>query len=343
MGESSKLYEETRDAVVRMQKFEVQSLPREGDLGNELNFSPAVSAAQRLVDLYRRLSPTALEDFPDDALNQILAQANGDFNLFSQVINFKSAQQNPHNARQTIINSIESAYGPAFQRLHPYISYSLHRAADFQRLDQEARATMQAVEDRTQQVSKQLETHEAEAARVLEEIRKVAAEEGVTQQSMHFRVESEVHATEAEKWRTYTVRLAWAVGVYAFFSIFLHKLPWLAPTSTYDAFQLGVSKVLVFAVLTYMLFLSARNFLNHKHNAIINKHRQNALMTHRALVEAATDAGIRDAVMMQAASCVFTPQATGYASERSDGGGAGPKSIIEILSKQVASGARESN
>lgn len=75
-----------------------------------------------------------------------------------------------------------------FQQLHPFISYSLHRSADFQRLDTEARATLQSIEDKARIVTEALAgQYETEAQRVLDEIRNVAAEEGVSQQATHFR------------------------------------------------------------------------------------------------------------------------------------------------------------
>ena len=101
-------------------------------------------------------------------------------------------------------------------------------------------------------------------------------------------------------WRKRTTKLAIGLGIYAAVSVLLHKIPYLVPSSTYETVQLAISKVLIFSVIAYMLFLSARNFLSHKHNAIVNRHRQNALMTHRALIEAAGDHGIREAIMVQA-------------------------------------------
>lgn len=65
----------------------------------------------------------------------------------------------------------------------------------------EARATLQSIEDKAKKVTDALAGHEFEAKRVLDEIRNVAAEEGVTQQAAHFRAESEHHEGEAEKWR----------------------------------------------------------------------------------------------------------------------------------------------
>jgi hypothetical protein len=74
--------------------------------------------------------------------------------------------------------------------------------------------------------------------------------------------------------------------IYAFASLFLHKWDWMMPTNMYETVQLGISKALIFAVISYMLFLCARNFIAHKHNAIVNKHRQVALQTYTALADA---------------------------------------------------------
>lgn len=336
------LYEESKESLARIQNFDVNELPRVSDLGNKLNFSEVVDPAQQLIDLYKRLSVTALQDFPDNVLTTIRDNANDHYKLFSQILAFNPEQQDPSSARTNLTNQVASVYQPAFQALHPYISYSLHRSADFQRLDSDARATLQAIEDKSIKITESLSQHESDAKATLNEIRRVAAEEGVTKQAVHFNAEYEHHTTEADKWQTYTVRLSIALGIFAILSLFLHKIPFLKPENTYDAVQLSISKFLIFSVMAYMLFLSAKNFLNHKHNAIVNKHRQNALMTHTALVEASGDEGVRDAVLLQASSCIFSPQATGYASG-TENDVSNQKSMVEILSRPVAQVIREVN
>jgi len=339
---SEKLYEETKSALLRMQEFDVATLPREDDLGNRLNFQEAVEPARQLIGLYKRLSVTALQDFPDQSLTQIRDTANNNFNLLSQILDFDLEQQNPAAVRTKILDQISSAYPNAFNNLHQYISYSLHRSADFQRLDSDARSTLQSISDESKKVRKQLADHEKEAQRVLEEIRQVAAEEGVTKQAAHFNAEYEHHREEADKWQKYAVKLAIGLGAFALLSLFLHKIPFLAPHDTYDTIQLSISKILIFSVIAYMLFLSTKNFLNHKHNAIVNKHRQNALMTHSALVEASGDEGVRDAVLLQAASCIFSPQSTGYAPD-SDQEVSTQKSLVEIMSRPISQVSGGSN
>ncbi|WP_373387801.1 hypothetical protein [Pseudomonas alcaligenes] len=332
---SEELYEETKESLERIQSFDEQTLPREVELGGKLNFKDAVAPAKILIDLYKRLSPTALQDFPDNILTVIRDNANNHYNIFSQMLSFDADQQSPGATRSGLISSLEKAYQPAFQSLHPYIAYSLHRSADFQRLDADARSTLQSIEDKSAKISERLAKYEDDAKQALDEIRKVAAEEGITQQAAHFNAEYQHHSEEAENWKTLAIKIAFALGGFSVLSLFIHKIPFLKPENTYDAIQLSISKFLIFFVIAYMLFLSAKNFLNHKHNAIVNKHRQNALMTHRALVEASGDAGVRDAVLLQASSCIFSPQPTGYTSS-SDSEISSQKSMVEILSKPIA-------
>src|SRR5690554_5734816 len=121
---TEQLFEEAHESLERMQQFDVSKLPREADLGTRLNFGEAVEPAQQLIDLYKRLSITALEDFPDNALTSIRDHANNNYKLFSQIIDFDPSQQNPSNVRDSLIDQLRKAYQPAFQALHMYISYS---------------------------------------------------------------------------------------------------------------------------------------------------------------------------------------------------------------------------
>lgn len=323
------------ESLSRMQTFDVQQLRREGELGQIYSFTEVVEPAARQADLYRRLPISVLDDLPPQQLQQIGNQANQDFNRFDQILKFDATQQNAHAVRQQLINQVNDSYQQTFGVLHPLIAYSLHKTADFQRLEGEARATLQGIKDEASKIKSELEEQKKGASLVLEQIREVAAEQGVTQQASYFRKAADDHDTEAEKWRNLTGKLAWTLGIYAFLTLFFNQIPWFTPTDTYQAIQLGVSKLLIFAVISFMLYLAARNFLSHKHNAIINRHRQNALLTYKALVEGATEKSASDAVLMHAAACIYGPQPTGYAEQsRIEGGGA--KSVIELLSKPIA-------
>ncbi|WP_345845790.1 hypothetical protein [Shewanella algae] len=330
-------------SLLRVQEFNVEQLPRVNELGSSLNFQNAIEPAKRIISLYNRLSTTALEDFPDNVLTQIKQQCDADYQKFDQIISFDpSSQQTPSAVRDQYINQLQKAYDPAFTKLSPYISYSLHRSADFQRLDADARSTFQQIKDEAGAIQTQLKSQKESAEGILKDIRETAAEQGVTQQAIYFQTESAGHDTDAGKWETRTIWIAAALGIFAIASIFLHKWAWLAPTNTFETVQLVTSKLLIFGVLTYLLILSAKNYLNHKHNSIVNKHRQNALMTYKAMVDATDDPGSREAILIQAAGCIFNPQATGYTAGSETPAVSG-KSMVEILSKPIVQAAAGSN
>lgn len=299
-----KARETARDVLLRVQNFDIQLLPREKELGIELNFSDVVPYVNRIIALYKQISISSLEDFPLQQLNTLTTQANSDYNRLQDIIKFSQKDSNTYERRNSIIDGFkQSHYQGTFNTLSPLIGYSTSKSADFKRLESEARATIQTVIDNGQKLTQELEENRIQSEEVLNEIRKVAAEQGVSQQAFYFKEESEYHDRESEKWRISTFKLAWVMGAYALLSLFIHKIPFFKPTSTYDSIQLGVSKILVFAVISYMLYLSARNFIAHKHNAIINKHRQNALMTYKALVDAASEKDNKEIVLTHAASC----------------------------------------
>ena len=330
--------ERANASLVRMQEFDVQTLPREAELGRSYSFSAAVEPASRLVELFKRLSPEALKDFGENQLDELQQQADASFNLLNSILQFDPKQGNAHGVQQDLIQQITNSYQDIFSVLHPLIGYSLHKSADFQRLDREARATLQKIQDDASEITENLDQHKLDAEKALAAIRTVAAEQGVTQQAIYFKEEADKNEKDAEIWRKRTINMAWLLGGYAVISIFVHTIPGLIPTNIFETVQMAVSKMLIFAVISFVLYLSARNFLSHKHNAVVNRHRQNALMTYKALVEAAGEKQqASEAVLVHAAACIYAPQATGYtAGSGSDTQGA--KSVIELLSRPISTG-----
>ena len=330
--EEEQKQQEATESLSRMQEFNTSQLPNEKKLGSVLNFTGAVEPADRLVALYQRISPTILPDLPLNHLTKLWQQANSDFNILKQIMDFEPGK--PVNERDVLITQLENAYQQAFNKLEAYISFSASKATDFQSLEREARAMIQSVQDQGEKLANELDSKGEQAEKILEDIRKAAAEQGVSQQAVYFKTAEEEHTTESKKWLKATVWLAIAMGIYAIASLFLHNIPGLSPSNTYTSIQLAVSKSLIFAVISYMLYLSAKNFLVHKHNAVINRHRQNALMTYTAILNAAKGIEQKEIILNHAASCIFSPQSTGYTKS---GGADAPsaKSVIELLGKPL--------
>ncbi|MEQ8694559.1 MAG: hypothetical protein RIC85_04470 [Gammaproteobacteria bacterium] len=319
--------EEATASLKRIQDFDPESLPRVEDLGNQLSFKDAVQPARRTIELYRQLSLQTLPSIADKQLDQLKNHADADFNRFDEILKFEVATENAPGRRDTLISQLRDAYQGTFNILHPLIAYGMTRAVDFQSMENDARAMIQSVQDQVQSITEGLETSRQQAEQILEDIRNVAAEQGVSQQAIYFRDESDRHLSLADSWRKKTVNLALLLGAYAIVALIIHKIPFLTPLDSLQSIQLITGKILIFAVIAYMLILSARNFLSHEHNAIVNKHRQNALMTYTALVDAAKEEDHSDIVLLQAAQCIFSPQETGYTKQ----GGIRPGASAPVL------------
>lgn len=206
---------------------------------------------------------------------------------------------------------------------------------DFDAVEREARAAMQSAADQAAALTKELAAQKQEADKIVGDIRKVAAEQGLSQQAMYFQNESLEHEKEADSWRAATIWIAIGLAIYSALSVFLDKWTGLQTADAYSALQVAMSKVLVFAVMAYMLIVSARNFLSHKHNEIVNRHRQNALLTFNTLVSAAGNDEARDIVLTYAAACIFAPQETGFAKAGGNVAGEVPTNVIQAVPRLV--------
>ena len=245
-----KLRETTSAQLQRLHEFDVESLPREEMLGQQFSLRNAAESAKRLIDLYKRLPLSVLDDFPKAVLEPIESRTNADLKLLDELLKFDPASvQNPAQARLSLIERTGAAYSNTFPILYNSIAYSLYKTGDFGALETQARVALGNIQTKAARITKALEKDKEEAERILEEVRKVAAEQGVSQQAIYFQQSADRHDKEATAWLYWTVWVAIGVGVFAVASLFFHKISWLAPSDMYQTLQLGVSKVLVFAVL----------------------------------------------------------------------------------------------
>ncbi|UTS81058.1 hypothetical protein [Phaeobacter piscinae] len=329
MSETETLLEEAKSSLERVQNFNAENLVQSGRLG-ESSFDEAVEPAQRVISLFKQLPSATLDYLPDSELNVVKSQANSLYQMFNEILAFDVNEGDVRNRQTQSMDKLKNVYQGYFTKLYPLISYSMARTVNFGQLEEQGRAAVQEISDQTARLMKEIAEQKEAADRILEEVRKTAAERGVSQEANYFKEEADTHKTEAEKWRGWTIRMAAAVGVYGFATLFFHKITWLTPTNTYETVQFTVGKVLVFFVLAYVLALCAKNFLSNRHNEIVNRHRQNALMTYKSLVDAGGTPEARDVILNHAASSVYRLHDTGY-TKAGDSSGSSSSSIVEML------------
>lgn len=330
--------EQASAGLKQIQEFEISSLPRREELG-QLAFDDAVAPAERLVKLYGLIPLTILPELPEDQLSRIHASAERSFKALEDCRSFdvKTVQGPPGPIKDGLIGALEKEYCNAWNDLHAIISFAGTRTLDVGRIEVESRAVLKEVRRETGAAIESLKSSSDQAEKILADVRKVAEEHGVSQQAIYFKSEAVQHEERAKEWRTATIAVACFFVLGAMASAFTHKIPILAPDNMYEAFQLGLSKVLLFGALAYLLTLCGRNFLANKHNAVVNRHRHNGLVTFETLANAAADEGHRDIVLTHAAACIFAPQDSAFTKGGSGGGSSPP--LLEVVPRFLSSPA----
>ena len=334
----SKATENAKTALVSMKNFDINTLLRKEELGNRLNFSGVVPHVSKLKALYNKLSPEVVDELPDHHAENIATQIQETFKLFSEIMEFDPAYDSVDN-RDALIEAVLNNYIETFDTLAPLVAYGSSVTATIQRLENEFQEVIQQARDGIADFSLEMEKsredrnkEEARLSAMIENVRVASAEVGVSQHAIHFQNESESHSEQATHWRWATIVCGSVLLLYAGATFFSEKL--FNPDDMGSEIQLVVAKILLFAVLSYGVFLSTRNFMSHTHNAIVNKHRQNALMTFKALVDAAVTEENRDVILAHASVCIFSPQDTGYT--KSDGKPPAPDPpVVGLISKMM--------
>lgn len=303
---------EAMEAIDRIANFSPDSLVRARELGQALSFANAVEPANKIINLYKKIPIKALIDFPSDLLEQVKEHAQHSYRGFDEILNFSPNESDAFERREALINQLKDFYDLGFPFLHSIVAYSAQSVIDFDQLKERAEQTIESMENETSKIIDKIRDSEAKSSKILENIRKTAAESGVSQQAIYFDNSVKNHNSGADRWHKYILVTGCILGLYAISTLIFHKINLLADA---DPVQLAISKILIFGVISSYLFICIKNYISHKHNSVVDRHRQNALLTYQALVDAAGDTPNKEVILVHAAACIFGPQSTGYAKD----------------------------
>lgn len=178
--------------------------------------------------------------------------------------------------------------------------------------------------------------------------KEASSEIAVSEQSKHFKNEADSHSKAAATWMKYTLLSVLLFLVLAVPGSFESLIGLTSPSTlaalTDAEFQKGIlgvplayllGKLVTLGAISFLIGVCAKNYLSHRHNTVLNRHRVNALMTFQALAQSAMTDTSRDVILHHAASCIFNPQDTGFGKI----GQAGPGINIIEAAQKVANAA----
>ena len=240
---------------------------------------------------------------------------------------FDPKAQNSSAKRATIIRTLETEFDAYYENTMPVL---IAKAAIKKEPGEDHKQYISLIEEIKEKQSRDKARSEEilnEMETVLQNVKDTSAKSGVAKYANLFLDESSVHETQAKYWLTWVFRILAVIILLS--AIMLYFLKDFNESSTMIV-QYTVAKVIILTALFYSLSICMRNFRAHKHNALVNKHRHNALTTFETFTSAADgDGQTKSAVLIEATRTIFSNQQTGYSSSSTESDSS--NKIVEII------------
>jgi hypothetical protein len=337
----------------------------------QLNMVEDIVYLKHLLGACRDLYEIELDDIPkvilSNTVNPFVTQINDCINKIS---NFSIYQETLERLRQHF-GELYSIYEGTYTNIVPIITAKRVKQSNIRSLRQELKQFQQdvaiAVNERVNELSatnqkfqhiftsevnakidglldanrKQLEIAKneyeqrlAEVDNLKSQVQSLIKDAAIAIHAEHFGNEAAFHTDEAKFWNKLILAISVAIFLFAGYNIFF------PPNFTGDHITpVYVSQILIprgtlLIILLYLLSWGVKNQSAHKHNFVVNKHRQNALNTFQAFGEATeNDPDIRNAILLQATQCIFSTQPSGYIGKEPEADGT--SKVIEIFKSSV--------
>lgn len=304
------------DAIIAIRPKELALRP---DLGS-LNFSaiiPSIEAAQAFAISAKTLN---YEFIPKGRYKTFNVIARDLLKTFEPINAFQITDPNAPQKRDEIQSQIENKINEMLEVGSQIAGMGILGSADYSKRERELSQTLEGMLNQISDASKK-------AQEGLSAIQNAAAKAGVSKEATHFAEQAKEHEDASAKWLKATVALVIIMIVWG--GVALWYLTLTKDASTAEIVQAAIGKLIILSGLYYGLVWCARNYRASLHNYVVNKHRQNSLTTFETFVQAAgKDEAIKNAILLQATTSIFSSQASGYTQTDPDPDQ--PSKIIEI-------------
>jgi len=305
--------------------FDPLELAERQELGED-NFRQGKSVFQETVSFAKEAIVLPLDCLPIKFLQDLHGPAQNVAQRFKEVASFKiTGEQNPEDRRNELLRRVEQDCLALQKPLMSYIAY-LRFKDQGRKLDE----LLESAEKRIPTTLHDLDDIKKELKDIVQKARDAAGSIGVAHHASRFDELAAEHRRASRIWLAVAGALALTtIGVAI---AFLRWLPADGAISSAATIQRVATKLVVISLVYVAAVWASRNYRAHRHLFVVNKHRQTALGTFETFVKAANDDVTKNAVLLEATRCIFSPSVTGYLGSEEETPG---KNIIEVLTKAV--------
>jgi len=313
--------------------YEPAKLAEGKDLG-AINFRRGEDLFAQSVELAKEFRSLPLDLLPVATLQQLVSPIQQLATGLNQVAIFTLVRQpNPEAQRDGLLQQAQTFHDQVFMAITPHLAYLSLKSAQVQETMRRSAELLQETEKKVSESLQEIQQKKTDVDSIVRAARDAAAKIGVAQFATKFEEISDDHAAAGKRWLLATAVLG--VVTVAVALSFLYFLPPSGELKEAGTLQRIVTKLVVISIFYFAAVWSARNYRAHRHLCVLNRHRQSALSTFETFVKSGSDDQIKNAVLLEATHCIFSPAITGYLGAEEEN----PSSrIIEIL-KTVGSSA----
>ncbi|NVJ13136.1 hypothetical protein [Myxococcus sp. AM010] len=262
--------------------------------------------AAALIKLLDALSLTDLSHTPPSRLDSIQSFSMQAIQILVNASQYSKSQSKTPDNRDNFINQIRGMHKNLYDVAAPAVALELHIQPAIKEQLGKAEAILETINNTEKQCSK-----------ILTQLKDYATNAVVSEQSRHFSAEAKGHSHAAWAW----------FGGMSLAAITISITAWWAsrnpPASLIDGslpltIFAYIPRFVILSIAFYALSLCARNFRASRHNYIINRHRSVALDTFSVLASSTADSKVKDAILAQVSSTIFSSQPSGYAIDQAE-------------------------
>lgn len=197
-----------------------------------------------------------------------------------------------------------------------------------------------SIKTESQQVIENLKISNNESESILNELKKKISNQTVSDYAIVFENEAKKYKLLSEKWIKTGIILSIAFVILILVTAIFKILPTEVFTNEgvllrYDFSNL-LTKIIIVAVLIFLMSFSFKQYSINKHLQTLNTHRQNALNSYQLFTKSiiGDDTNSRNALMIQVAKAIYEhTQSTGFLNEKGQNVNSGIVELTKIIGK----------
>ncbi len=291
------------NAVLAFQKDSLVNRTKWG----EITFESAKRDFDRIYDVLNHLKLLPLEYLTDQAVSYIAQEVTQVKTVFDKIDKFNIQAQNPAATRDSIVDEVHTRADYLYAQASPWIPFLAYQKGDVTKNIEQLSAAVTEARNLIEAGKNDIALKGKEIDEIIVKAREASAAAGAAVFTQDFQKESETITGRSRAW----LRATW---VLALATLIAAGLMWVFTEAGLDQSQIWQKLTTKLAILALLISATAwcgKIYKSFVHQAIVNRHRALSLQTFQAFSRAASDAGTKDAVLLQTTKAIFSDPGTG--------------------------------